>query len=303
LNVVKLTAEQLEILEIDPKEILQYRKSALEIRENILKMIYKANSGHPGGSLSCSDIMVALYGKILKYNPDDPTWEDRDYFILSKGHAAPALYATLAHYGFFSADSLSTLRQFGQPLQGHPKKGNLPGIEISSGALGIGLSVGVGLGLSLKLDKRENYVYILLGDGECEEGSVWEAAMSAAHYHLDDLIAIVDRNGLQSDGSTEKIMGLEPFADKWEKFGWNVIEIDGTNLNQLFNALHTAKVLAGKPTVIIAYVVKGYGTSVMEHLKTSHGTPPTEEEFCQAIAHIEEERRILCEDEGEDANQ
>jgi len=297
--VVKLSADQLEIMNIDEAELVQFKKDALDIRENTLRMIFGANSGHPGGSLSCSDILVALYGKMLKHDPKDPEWEDRDYFILSKGHAAPVLYATLAHYGYFSLESLEPLRKFCSLLQGHPKKGTLPGIEVSSGALGIGLSISVGLGMSLKLDKKENHVYTLLGDGECQEGSVWEAAMSASHFHLDNLTAIVDRNGLQSDGSTEKIMSLEPFADKWEKFGWNVLEIDGTDLRQLFNALYTAKLLAGRPTVIIAYVVKGYGTNFMEHLKTSHGTPPNEEQFSRALEFIQQQREHLCADDTE----
>ncbi len=267
--------------------------ASLEIREATLRMIFEAQSGHPGGSLSCVDILVALYGNFLKHQPLNPNWDGRDFFILSKGHAAPALYATLAHYGYFEKTLLGTLRKFGSPLQGHPERGRVPGIEVSTGALGMGLAISVGIALGLKLDNKPNRVHVLLGDGECQEGAIWEAAMAAAHYHLDNIVAIVDRNGLQIDGPTEKVMGLEPLGAKWESFGWHVIEINGNNLDEILRAFHTATQLQGKPTVIIAYLVKGAGITFMEHVQKFHGNIPSEQEYQEGLALLKEARQKL----------
>jgi len=297
--VVRLTSANLEQVDFTPEVILHHTLDALEIRETTLNMIYNAQSGHPGGSLSSVDILVALYGRILRHNPQNPNWADRDYFILSKGHAAPALYATLSHYGYFSSDLLPTLRQLGSPLQGHPVRGQVPGVECSTGELGMGLSVGVGISLSLKVDRKQNRVYVLLGDGECQEGAIWEAAMAASHYRLDNLVAIVDRNGLQIDGPTEKVMGLEPLAAKWEAFGWHVIEIDGSDVAQILRAFHATRTLIKKPTVIIAYLVKGSGVPIMEHVQKFHGTPPSKEEYDEAISLLKQIKAQLT-DSGEE---
>ncbi|MHA1731227.1 MAG: transketolase [Promethearchaeota archaeon] len=290
--MVRLTSEDLEPAETSPGELEFLERTSLRIREATLEMIFRAKSGHPGGSLSTVDIMVALYGKVLNNRPEDPCWDGRDYFILSKGHAAPALYATLAHFKYFDERELVRLRQLGSNLQGHPKKDLVPGVEVSTGALGMGLSIGVGLALSTKLDGGKNHTFVLLGDGECQEGSVWEAAMSAAHFGLDNLTVIIDRNGLQIDGSTEKVMGLEPFAAKWEAFGFNVVEIDGTEFKQVIDALHTSKLLKGRPTVVIAYLVKGQGTNLMEHVKGFHGNPPSKEEYERVLAFLREQERL-----------
>ena len=292
------TSAELETGMSDSKELRSLSITALDIREATLRMIFDAQSGHPGGSLSCVDILTALYGKVLRHNPKDPTWEDRDYFILSKGHAAPALYAALSHYGYFDKVLLTTLRKYGSPLQGHPERGSVPGVEVSTGALGMGLAISVGIALGIKLDEKPNRVHVLLGDGECQEGAVWEAAMAAAHYHLDNLVAIVDRNGLQIDGPTEKIMSLEPFGAKWESFGWHIIEINGSNLNEVLRAFQTATHLQGKPTVIIAYLVKGAGVPFMEHVQKFHGTVPTAQEYHQALALLKEAKQKLV--NGED---
>jgi len=266
----------------------------LELKKDILKMIYLAQSGHPGGSLSCVNILYILYNKIIRINRKNPQWHDRDMLILSKGHAAPALYAVLSNIGFIGRDELFTLRKFGSKLQGHPVKNKDLGIEISTGSLGMGLSIGVGCALAAKLDKNENkYIYVILGDGELNEGAIWEAAMSASHYKLDNLIAIVDRNGLQSDGSTEEIMALEPLAEKWKAFGWEVMEIDGENLDEMIQNLNKAKKIIKKPKVIISYYIKGADVSFMEHTQKYHGRPPNKEEYETAIREIEEIKKNI----------
>ncbi len=290
------TTANLEPGSNDVKTIQSLNVAALDIREATLRMIFDAQSGHPGGSLSCVDILVALYGNILHHKPSTPNWDGRDFFILSKGHAAPALYATLAHYGYFDKTLLETLRKFGSSLQGHPERGRLSGIEVSTGALGMGLAISVGIALGLKLDNKSNRVHVLLGDGECQEGAIWEAAMAAAHYHLDNIVAIVDRNGLQIDGPTEKVMGLEPLGAKWESFGWHVIEINGNNLEEILRAFQTATHLQGKPTVIIAYLVKGAGISFMEHVQKFHGSIPSAKEYQEALAILKEVRKRLSEE-------
>lgn len=260
----------------------------LDIKKDILKMIYKAQSGHPGGSLSCANVIYLLYNNIMKINNDNPRWEERDIFILSKGHAAPALYAVLSKKGFIKRNDLFTLRQYGSKLQGHPVKNSEIGIEISTGSLGMGLSIGVGCALSAKLDKKDKNIYVLLGDGELNEGAIWEAAMSASHYKLDNLIAIVDRNGIQIDGSTEQIMALEPLADKWRAFGWGVIEIDGSNLLETLEGFKRAKAIIGKPKVIISYLIKGADVSFMQHTREFHGRAPNEEEYNTALKELED---------------
>jgi transketolase len=259
----------------------------LDIKKDILEMIFKAQSGHPGGSLSCANIIYLLYNKIMKINSKDPKWDERDIFILSKGHAAPALYAVLSKFGFIKREDLFSFRQFGSKLQGHPVKDPDLGIEISTGSLGMGLSIGVGCALSSKLDNNKKKIYVLLGDGELNEGAIWEAAMSANHYKLDNLIAIVDRNGIQIDGSTEEIMALEPLADKWKAFGWNVIEVNGSSINELLNTFEMSNKMLGKPKVIISYLIKGSEISFMEHTKKYHGRAPTKEEYNTALKELE----------------
>jgi len=257
-------------------------------------MIYRAKSGHPGGSLSCVNLIYLLYNKIMNINLKDPLWKDRDIFILSKGHAAPALYSVLSSIGFIPREELFTLRQFGSNLQGHPIKNERFGIEISTGSLGMGLSIGVGCALAARINKEKKYIYVLLGDGELNEGAIWEAAMSASHYKLENLIAIIDRNGIQIDGSTEEIMALEPLAEKWKSFGWEVIEIDGSDLDDMIRGFEKAKTILRKPKVIISYLIKGSDISFMQHTRKYHGRPPNDEEYKLALNELNEiEKKIL----------
>jgi transketolase len=249
-------------------------------------MIHVAGSGHPGGSLSATDIMTALYFKHMNVRPAEPKWEDRDRFVLSKGHAAPALYACLAEAGYFSTDSLSTLRQIGSKLQGHPDMRKTPGVEASTGSEGQGLSMGIGMALAGKLDRKQYRVYVMLGDGELDCGQIWEAAMSAAFFKVDNLVAIVDRNKLQLDGPTESIMSLEPLPDKWKAFGWHVIEANGHDFRDILSALDQAREIKGKPTVIIAHTVKGKGVSFMEGAVGFHGKAPNKEQYDQAMKEL-----------------
>ncbi len=263
------------------------KEKARDIRINVIKMTCKAGSGHPGGSLSCADILSTLYfGRVLDVKPDDPLWPDRDRFILSKGHAAPALYAALAEKGFFSKDLLPTLRQLGSPLQGHPDCRKVPGVEVSTGSLGQGLSMGVGMALAGKLDKKQYRVWVLLGDGECQEGQVWEAAMAACHYKLDNLTAVVDHNHLQIDGRIEDIMCPEPLSEKFRAFGWNVLSANGHSPLELLSAFEKASAEEGRPSVVIAETVKGKGVSFMENKKEWHGKAPTAEEAVRAIEEL-----------------
>ena len=257
------------------------------IRKDILVSLNAAGSGHSGGSLSSVEILAALYFYKLRHRPSDPQWEDRDRFLLSKGHVCPALYAVMAHAGYLPVEELKTLRKLGSRLQGHPHMLKLPGLEASSGSLGQGLSIGVGMALAAKLDSKGFRVYCLMGDGETNEGQIWEAAMSAAHYNLDNLCGIVDRNRLQIDGDTEKVMRLEPYCEKWAAFGWNVIECDGHNLEELMAALDQAECNCGAPTVIIAHTVKGKGVSFMENKAEWHGIPPNDEQLALALKELE----------------
>jgi len=246
-------------------------------------MTHKAGSGHPGGSLSATDILTALYFNIMNLEPKNPKWEDRDRFVLSKGHAAPALYASLAQAGYFDLKELMTLRKLGSRLQGHPDMKRTPGIESSTGSEGQGLSNGIGMALAGRLDERPYHVYVILGDGEMDCGQVWEAAMSGAHFKVDNLTAIIDRNYYQLDGATKDIMSIEPLKSKWLRFGWNVIEINGHNMKNIITALREAKKVKSQPTVIIAKTVKGKGVSFMEHTADYHGKAPHNLEYLDAL--------------------
>jgi len=260
---------------------------ARRVRAHVIRMLAAAGSGHPGGSLSCVDIVCALFFGVLRHDPQNPSWPERDRFILSKGHAAPLLYAVLAECGYLPVEELLTLRKLGSRLQGHTFAGSPPGVEMSSGSLGQGLSYSVGQCLAGRLDGRNYYVYCLLGDGDCEEGQTWEAAMAAAHYELDHLVAIVDRNGLQNDGPVVEIMRQDPLDEKFRSFGWHVLEVDGHDLEQIIEALEAAKKVRGQPTVIIAKTVKGKGVSFMENNNRFHGRAPSPEETERALAELE----------------
>ncbi|TAK29919.1 MAG: transketolase [Chloroflexota bacterium] len=259
---------------------------ALSLRRDIVQMIATAGSGHPGGSLSAVEIIVSLYSCFLRHQPTDPQWANRDRFILSKGHAAPVLYAALAHYGYIPRSFLDKLRVMDSPLQGHPDANLVPGVEASTGSLGQGLSVGVGMAIAARLDRKDTRVYVLMGDGECQEGQVWEAAMSAAHYGLDNMVAIVDHNGLQIDGPVREIMNVTPMRDKWQAFGWHAVEVDGHDFSQLLEALHQTKRISGQPTAIIAHTVKGKGVSFMENNVDFHGRAPNAKELAQALEEL-----------------
>jgi transketolase len=269
-------------------KIRELKDRARRMRIDILKMLHGCGSGHTGGSLSAADIMAVLYFAKMKYDPKRPDWEGRDYFILSKGHAAPVLYATLAHAGFMDTAELCTLRKLGSRLQGHPDSKYLPGVEISTGSLGQGLSVACGIALARRLDKAPNRVYALLGDGELQEGQIWEAAMTAAHYKLDHLCALIDNNGLQIDGPVARVMGVEPITDKWRAFGWEVMDIDGHDVEQILSALDRAEAVKGKPTAIVCRTVKGKGSVCFEGKVEFHGTTPSKEELEQALKELDE---------------
>jgi len=260
---------------------------AKRLRRHIVSMIGRAGSGHPGGSLSAVEIVSTLYFRVLRHNPSDPAWPERDRFILSKGHAAPLLYATLAECGYFPVEELSTLRQFGSRLQGHTDRTLTPGVEMSAGSLGQGLSFSLGVALAGRLNSRPYRVYVLMGDGECDEGQVWEAAMASAHFKADNLVAIVDRNELQIDGWTCDVMELEPFNEKWQAFGWHVIEVDGHDFAQLIDAFDHAGRVKGQPTVIIARTTKGKGVSFMENNPDFHGKAPSPEQVEIALKELE----------------
>ena len=268
------------------KDISFLKEKAKEIRKSIVSMITEAKSGHPGGSLSATDILTALYFSEMNVDPANPKMEGRDRFVLSKGHAAPAIYATLAEKGYFSKDELMTLRKFGSRLQGHPDMKKLPGIEISTGSLGQGLSVANGMALNAKMFNENYRTYVILGDGEIQEGQIWEAAMTAAHYKLDNLCTFLDNNNLQIDGNVNEIMGVEPLDKKWEAFGWNVIKIDGHDFEQILSALDKARECKDKPTMIIAKTIKGKGVSFMENVCGFHGVAPTLEELERALAEL-----------------
>jgi len=271
---------------VSEKDIAVLREKAKTLRIEILKMLTEAGSGHTGGSLSAADIVTALYFYKMRHHPNDPKWIERDRFILSKGHAAPVLYAALALSGYFDKSLLSTLRKLGSPLQGHPCSRKLPGIEISTGSLGQGLSIANGIAMGLKLDSLSSRVYCLLGDGEIQEGQVWEAAMTASHYNLDNLCAIIDNNGLQIDGHCCDVMCVEPIVNKWAAFGWHVLDINGHDMEAIVSALNEAETLKGKPTMIVARTVKGKGVSFFEGKVEYHGLAPTHEELEKALKEL-----------------
>jgi len=273
---------------VSEEQLRSLKDRARRMRIDIVKTLHGCGSGHTGGSLSATDIMTALYFYKMKYDPKKPDWKGRDYFILSKGHAAPVLYTTLAHAGFFETGELCTLRKLGSRLQGHPDSKYLPGVEISTGSLGQGLSVACGIALSRKLDKAPNRVYAVLGDGELQEGQIWEAAMTGAHYKLDNLCVLVDNNGLQIDGPVAKVMGVEPITDKWRAFGWDVQDIDGHDMAQITAALDKAETVKGKPSAIICRTVKGKGSKCFEGKVEFHGTTPSKEELEMALKELDE---------------
>jgi len=273
--------------QLSPEKLAELARRAKAVRRNILAMITAAKSGHPGGSLSAADILVTLYFAVLRIDPAAPADPDRDRFVLSKGHAAPVLYATLAERGFIPREELLTLRRIDSRLQGHPDMKSVPGVEMSTGSLGQGLSAANGMALAGRLDGRAYRVYALLGDGELEEGQVWEAAMLAAHYKLDNLTAIVDYNGLQIDGPVSEVLSPLPIPDKWRAFGWHVLEIDGHDRQAVYGAALAAKAVKDKPTVIVARTVKGRGVAGMENVVDWHGKAPTAEECEKFIAEIE----------------
>lgn len=259
-------------------------EKAKHIRNLIINALAEAGSGHTGGSLDLVDVFTVLYFNHLRYDSKNPKWEDRDRVVLSIGHTAPVLYATLAAAGFFPEDEMMTLRKFGSRLQGHPSLDfQLPGVETSAGSLGQGLSISNGMAFAAKFDKKDYRVYCVMGDGEIQEGSVYEAAMAAAHHKLDNVCAILDRNCLQIDGNTEDVMALEPLADKWHAFGWNVIEIDGHNHSEIKEALVKAEQCKGKPTIIIAHTIMGKGVPEIENNNKWHGKVPTKEQAVEWI--------------------
>jgi transketolase len=265
----------------------ELKEMAKKLRRHVITMIATAGSGHPGGSLSAADIVTAMYFKVLCHDPRNPQWSDRDRFILSKGHAAPILYAALAETGYFPVTKLTTLRKLDSCLQGHTDRNFTPGVEMSAGSLGMGLSFAIGVALAARLDSKTYCTYVLLSDGECEEGETWEAILSAAHFKLDNLTAIVDYNGMQLCGWTRDIMNLEPFTQKWKAFGWRTIDIDGHDFDQILSACREAEQIKGKPTVIIAHTIKGKGVSFMENNVEFHGKAPTWEEAERALKELE----------------
>lgn len=271
---------------VSPTTMASLKAKAVEIRSSILTMVHQANSGHIGGSFSATELVVGLYYNIMRHDPANPTWPDRDRFILSKGHCAPVIYAVLADCGYFPKEDLAHFRRPGSHLQGHPYQPKTAGVEASTGTLGLGLSTALGMALGGKLRQQSHYYYVLCGDGELQEGQIWEAALFGNKYQLDNVIAFVDRNYLQTDGNTEDVMPLNPLPEKWRAFGWNVFEIDGHDLEQIFEKIELAKKSKGKPTMIIANTVKGKGVSFMEDQAEWHSGPPTMEQYVRALEEL-----------------
>lgn len=269
--------------ELDVQEL---EDAARRLRVEVLKMLNLARSGHTGGSLSAIDVLTALYFYKLRHDPSNPAWAERDRFVLSKGHAAPALYACLSKAGYFPSEDLKTLRRLGSHLQGHPDMRKTPGVEVCTGSLGQGLSQAVGLALAARVAGRSSRTYCLLGDGEVQEGQVWEAAMAAAHFGLDNLCALVDWNGLQIDGEVDKVMKVTPLAPKFLGFGWQVLEVDGHDMQAICRALDESEQHRGRPTMIIARTVKGKGVPFFEHKASYHGVPPSDDELGRALEHL-----------------
>lgn len=274
--------------QLTTEKLAELDKHAKSVRRNIVNMITAAKSGHPGGSLSAADILVTLYFAEMKVDPQQPDDPDRDRFVLCKGHAAPVLYATLAEKGFIPSSELTTLRRIDSRLQGHPSIKDTPGVDMSTGSLGQGLSAANGMALAARLDHKTHRIYAVLGDGELEEGQVWEAAMFAAHYKLDNLTAFVDFNGLQIDGPVAEVMSPLPIPEKWRAFGWHVLEIDGHDFNQIYDAIQTAKAIKGQPTMIVAKTVKGRGVGCMENVCDWHGKAPSQEECDRMLSEMKE---------------
>lgn len=273
-------------MNITLESIEDLRKKSKEIRRDIIEEVYNASSGHPGGSLSVTDILTVLYFNQMNINPDKPNDENRDRLILSKGHCCPALYATLANRGYFDKELLKSFRKIDGLLQGHPDMKKIPGVDMSSGSLGQGLSSANGMALASKLDKKGFRVYCIVGDGEIEEGQIWEAAMTSSHYKLDNLCVIVDNNNLQIDGQVKDVMNVYPIDEKFKSFGFETINIDGNNIEEIIEALQKAKITKGKPTAIIAKTIKGKGVSFMEDNVSWHGKAPSEEEYNKAILEL-----------------
>ncbi len=269
-----------------PMSIDELEKMAATIRCDIIEMICTAAAGHPGGALSAADMVTALYFRIMRIRPENPDWPDRDRFILSKGHACPVWYAALAERGYFDKSHLGTLRQMDSILQGHPTMNKTPGIDMTAGSLGHGLPAGIGMALSGKLREKDYRVYVIIGDGESQEGSIWEAAMAGAKWKLDNLTAFLDHNNLQNDYAVDEVMPIEPVADKWRAFGWHVLEIDGHNMEAIVNAVEAAQDYQTGPTMIIADTVKGKGVSFMENVCEWHGKAPVRDEADQALDEI-----------------
>ena len=271
---------------MEPLEKQELEQKARKVREDIIEEVYSAKSGHPGGSLSIADILTVLYFREMNIQPENPDWEERDRFVLSKGHCSPALYSCLANRGFFPVEDLKGFRNINSYLQGHPDKNKVPGVDMTTGSLGQGLSAANGMAIAGKVDKKEYRVYCVLGDGEIEEGQIWEAAMAASQYQLDNLCVIVDNNNLQIDGTIEEVMSSYPIDEKFRSFGFQVINIDGHDIEEIIKAFEVAKNVKGKPTCIIAKTTKGKGITFMENQAGWHGKAPNEEQYNQAMAEM-----------------
>lgn len=271
---------------MEPLEKQELEQKARKVREDIIEEVYSAKSGHPGGSLSIADILTVLYFREMNIQPENPDWEERDRFVLSKGHCSPALYSCLANRGFFPVEDLKGFRNINSYLQGHPDKNKVPGVDMTTGSLGQGLSAANGMAIAGKVDKKDYRVYCVLGDGEIEEGQIWEAAMAASQYQLDNLCVIVDNNNLQIDGTIEEVMSSYPIDEKFRSFGFQVINIDGHDIEEIIKAFEVAKNVKGKPTCIIAKTTKGKGITFMENQAGWHGKAPNEEQYNQAMAEM-----------------
>ena len=281
------------MVDISEELIASLKKKAVTLRKHIIRMTHNAQSGHPGGSMSAADIVTALYFHVLRVDPKNPTWPDRDRFVLSKGHACPVWYAALAERGFFPVEELLTFRKLNSRLQGHPELGTTPGVENAAGAEGQGLSFSVGLALAARMDHKPWRVYCILGDGEQDVGQTWEAAMASSKYGLDNLTAFIDRNGIQQEGRTEDIMPLEPLAEKWEAFNWHVLTIDGHDFRQILAAIEEGHRTKGRPTAVISRTVKGKGVSFMENKIKYHGAATSDDELKLALAELDAQEAAI----------
>lgn len=268
---------------IEESKIKELKEVARRVRVHIVKSTHEAGSGHPGGSLSATDILTTLYFYYMKHDPDNPEWDSRDRFVLSKGHAAPALYGVLAEAGYFEVEELTTLRKLGSRLQGHPDMNKTPGVDASTGSLGQGLSIATGMALAAKIDRKSHRVFVICGDGEMQSGQIWEGGMFASQNKLDNLIAFLDRNNLQIDGSTKEVVSIEPIVSKWKSFGWHVIEINGHDIEEIVDALEEADEVEEKPTMIIAHTIKGKGIPFMEGSLAFHGKAADDEQLKIAL--------------------